>query len=244
LSFKYVTIRSKLLEEIRRQEPHAVLPTERDLADRYAVSRMTVRRAIRELVDEGLLYAVSGQGTFVSDPRISKRLELMSFSEEIRSRGLEPGSRIIDARETEAGEHVAEQLEIPPGNPVYEIVRVRLADELPMCLEWAYLPQRLFPELLEHDLSASLYEVLRLRYRVQISQAEQNLKAVSLSKIEADLLAVSARSPALRVARVLVDRRGRLIEYSVSLYRGDRYDFSLSVRRRRQLASVNNSASA
>jgi GntR family transcriptional regulator len=244
LSFKYVTIRSKLLDEIQTQKPHAVLPRERDLAERYRVSRMTVRRAITDLVGEGLLYAVSGQGTFVSDPRILKGPELTSFSEDMRSRGLEPGSRVINAREAFASETVAERLALEPGSSVVEIIRVRLADGTPMCLERTYLPQRLFSGLLDHDLDGSLYELLRLRYRVQIARADQTMSAVTLSKADADLLGLNSRSPALRVVRVSADRRGRLVEFSSSLYRGDRYNFSISIRRRGQSAGADGNSTS
>lgn len=226
---KYQAIRERLLEEIARMRPDDALPHERHLAVRFGASRMTVRQALQTLSEEGRIYASRGHGTFVAKPRIAKGAGLSSFSEDMRARGLRPGSRLLVARKTAAGARVGRELELGEGEEVWEIVRLRLADDLPMCIETVHLPARLFPNLGELDLSGSLYEVLRTRYRTRPTQAGQRISAVPLSRTQAELLGLPVRSFALSVRRRTTDARGRLIERAESLYRPDRYEFQLSI---------------
>jgi GntR family transcriptional regulator len=194
---------------------------------------MTLRRAISELADEGFLYAVRGQGTFVAEPRITKGAELTTFSEDMRARGLVPSARVITAVVREAPEVIAPALELEPGAEVFELYRLRLADRIPMCLEMSYLPARFFPGLMDHDLSASLHEILRTRYRTRAVRSDHRMKAVALTKTQADLLSTRRGGPAFEVRRITADNRGRLIEHATSLYRGDRYDFNVTFVRNR-----------
>jgi GntR family transcriptional regulator len=226
---KYLDVRAKLQQTISNLPPHTAIAQERELSEQFGVSRMTLRRAIGELTRQGLLYAVRGQGTFVAEPRISKGAELTSFSEDMRARGFEPGSRIISASVISAPPTIARDLELPAEAEVVELSRIRLADGLPICLEKSYLPARFFPDLIEHDLSDSLHDTLRTRYRTRIAQADQLITAVSLTKVQADLLGSRRGSPALQVRRITADQRGRLIEHATSVYRGDRYDFRSTV---------------
>jgi GntR family transcriptional regulator len=228
---KYPIVRAALLEQVGAMQPHDPLPNERELAQQFGVSRMTLRRALKELVDDGLVYAVRGQGTFVAERRISKGSDLTAFSEDMRARGLTPSSRLITARVTEAPDNVAYDLELEPGAAVFELVRVRLADRLPMCVEHSHLPERFFRGLLEQDLEGSLHEVFRTVYRTQAVRAEQTMSAVNLSSRQAELLGTKRGTAALCVVRITSDGRGRLIERSTSVYRGDRYDFHLTITR-------------
>jgi GntR family transcriptional regulator len=228
---KYQEVRDLILEEIEAREPGDALPQERELADRYEVSRATLRHALQLLADEGRVYSIRGQGTFVAQQRVSKDPVLTSFTEDMVKRGLEPGSRLLSADEVQAPVRTARALELEPGSPVFRIVRVRLADWLPMCLETLYLPTKLFPDLLREDLEGSLYRLLTVRYRTEIASANQTFTAAVLNTRQADLLGVRRGTPALRVRRVSADTRGRLVEDAESLYRADRYDFQLLVRR-------------
>jgi len=226
---KYPIVRAALLEQVGAMQPHDPLPNERELAQQFGVSRMTLRRALKELANDGLLYAIRGQGTFVAEQRISKGSDLTSFSEDMRARGLVPSSRLITARAIAAPEPVAYDLELDPGTTVFELVRVRLADRLPMSIEHSHLPERFFPGLLQHDLQGSLHEILRTVYRTQPIKAEQTMSAANLSAHQAELLGTKRGTAALRVLRITSDGRGRLIERSTSVYRGDRYDFHLTI---------------
>jgi GntR family transcriptional regulator len=228
---KHVHVREQLLTQIRSMRPDDVLPQERELADTFGVSRTTVRQALQSLIEDGLIYSVRGQGTFVAKGRISKGLGLTSFTEDMRARDLEPASRLIASTECPAPNDVARMLELKPGEPVYYVERLRLADGFPMCFERIHLPASLFPKLLDQNLDGSLYQVLASRYRAVVTTAEQRIAATALQRRHADLLGVPARSPAMEVSRRGIDNRGRVIEYGQSLYRADRYDFELTVHR-------------
>lgn len=227
---KYQDIRQALLADIEQLQPGDTLPRERDLAERFGASRMTVRKALETLVADGRIYASRGYGTFVADPKISKDTTLTSFSQDMIARGLRPGSRLLKAQEVPAGPIVGRDLEIPDDEPVFLISRLRLADDLPMCLETVHLPARFFPKLLDSPLDSSLYELLATRFRTKVASAEQTISVAHLSSAQADLLGLRARSSALAVGRRTTDSKGRLIERAESLYRPDRYAFYLTVR--------------
>lgn len=228
---KHLQVRERLLAQIRDMDPDDVLPQERELAERFAVSRTTVRQALQSLIEEGLIYSVRGRGTFVSRGRISKGLSLTSFSDDMRARNLEPGSRLLTAEQRIAEPELAQALEIRPGDSVYYLERLRLADGFPMCFERVHLPAAPFPRLLDQDLEGSLYQLLAGRYRTVLANAEQRVSATTLNRRHADLLGVPARSPALHVSRRGIDARGRIVEYGQSLYRADRYDFEMTIHR-------------
>lgn len=230
---KHALVREALLELIRRDPTHGrSLPSERELAASYGVSRMTARQAIEELVDEGYVYRVQGAGTFVHRPAISKSLTLTSFSEDMRARGMRPGSRILRVEERPAGPAAGRDLLLSPVEPVVSASRVRLADGTPMCLERVELPARLVPGITPEDFEGSLYALLAARYRIRVVRADQGIRATVLHPEEADLLGVPPLSPALLVRRVTADRGGRPVERAQSLYRADRYDFQVSVERK------------
>lgn len=228
---KHLLIREQLLADISTMRTGEALPQERELAERFDVSRMTVRQALRSLAEDGLIYSIRGIGTFVSGGRISKGLKLTSFSEDMRGRDMEPSSRVLSATEKPATDDIALKLELAPGLSVYTIERLRLADGVPMCRETIYLPAHLFPHLLQFDLGSSLYKLMAEQYRVRVENATQRVSSELVSSTDADLLGVPRRSPSLVVSRQGADEKGRLVEYAVSVYRGDRYDYSFTVRR-------------
>jgi GntR family transcriptional regulator len=226
------TLRAHVLALIDGElDPHDKLPTERELADQFSVSRLTVRGALERLEREGRVYRVQGSGTFVAEPRIAKSLELTSFSEDMRARGLTPGSRLVAAEVRPAGAQVGAALGSNPAAEVYHLRRVRTADGQPMALEDVYLPTALVPGLLELDLSGGMYDILDERYRLRVERADQTIQATVLDPDEAELLETGPFSPAFRVRRTGFDARGRHVEYGTSLYRGDRYSFDLSIHR-------------
>lgn len=231
---KHERVRRALLSDIRKRAPHAMLPTERELAAQYRVSRATVRQALDWLRDGGVVYRVQGAGTFVAGPTISKTLSLTSFSEDMTDRGLAPSSRLLAADEVPAGPGVGEDLGIDPEEHVVRLARVRLADGEPICLETVHLPSVNVPGMLTHDLTGSLYELLDGKYQLHIVRAEQVVRAIVLDHSEAALLGTPAGSPALRVRRIGLDDRDRPLECTTTVYRGDRYDMRFAVRREAQ----------
>jgi GntR family transcriptional regulator len=227
---KHERVRQALAAEIRELEPHAALPTERDLAKTHEVSRATIRLALDALGDSGLVYRVQGAGTFVAGPTISKTASLHSFTEDMEIRGMTPSSRLLAADEVPAGASLAAELGIGANDRVYRVTRVRLADGEPMCLETAHIPASRAPGLLEHDLTRSLYDVLH-KYDLHVVRADEVVKAVALDVAESAMLGSPPGSPALRMHRIGVDERHGQVESTTSIYRADRYDLRLAIRR-------------
>jgi GntR family transcriptional regulator len=231
MSTKVSRIHSELTSRIAAMDPHEMLPRELDLADELGVSRSTLREAMRRLVATGLIYSVRGTGTFVSERRIDKGTALSGFSEDMRARGLVPGSRLLSAEAFVAGIDDGSGLGLEPGELGYRINRLRLADGIPMCLEYVELPADSFPGLLTHDISEGLYEILRREYGTEIAVAQQRISSAVAGSDEAALLAISAGESLLDVRRVGYDTRGRPIESALSRYRGDRYQFTMTATR-------------
>lgn len=229
-STKHELLRTHLTRLIERElVPHERLPTERDLAQEFGVSRMTVRQALERLENERRVYRVRGAGTFVAQPSITKSIELTSFSDDMRRRGLQPGSRLRTAETVAAGATIGFSLRLSPSEDVVHLERVRTADGVPMCVEHSYLAGSAVPGLLEHPLDGSLYDLLRDRYRITLVRAEQSIRATVLDQHTAALLEVPAFSPALLVERTAYDQRDRPVEHASSTYRGDRYAFEIEV---------------
>lgn len=198
------------------------LPPERDLADELNVSRITVRKAIDGLVEEGLLIRKQGSGTFVTN-RVEKNFaKLTSFSEDMRARGRKPRSVWIDraAGAVTPGESLT--LRSSPGTPVYRFSRIRYADDAPMAIEYATVLADCLPSV--ESVETSLYEALE-RTGNRPVRALQRLRAVLLTAEQAQLLKAQEKDAGLLVERVGFLKDGRAVEFSQSFYRGDIYDF-------------------
>lgn len=223
-------VRAHLEKLLTHAEAHTRLPTERELAAELDVSRPTVRQALAHLEVDGLVYRVQGAGTFVADPRITKSIELTSFSEDMRARGLVPGSRMIVGEALDAGPRIGPALGISPASDVIHLERVRTADGAPLCHEDVWLPGWLGAEIVEEVTGSSLYEAL-MRRGILVDRAEQTIAATVLEPRTATLLDAPLHSAALYVTRTSYDIRGRAVEHAVTTYRGDRYDYSLTIHR-------------
>jgi GntR family transcriptional regulator len=229
---KGAALRAHLLGLIEAElAPHARLPTERELAENFGVTRVTVRRALDKLGHEGRVYRTQGAGTFVAEPRIAKSVELTSFTEDMRARGLVPGSRETHIENIPAGAEIGARLSLSPRDPVTHIFRVRTADGAPLCIEHTYIPARLAPELATAALEGSLYQLLAETYHLKVEKAEQTIRATVLDRPEARLLEVPEFSPAFKVQRVAYDARNQRIEYAESVYRADRYSYDFVIYR-------------
>lgn len=208
--------------------PGSPLPSERELAERFELARMTVRGEIERLAAEGLVYRIHGRGTFVAEPRVAQEATFSSFSEDMRARGLTPGSIVRSLSLTEADEFLAGALELAPGAPVVRLDRVRTADDEPLAVEQAFVPAERFPGIeLEDFSSASLFEVLGRRYDVQLREAHQRVLAVAIEGDDADALGAEEGQPGLSFHTLARDGDGAPAYYAVSLFRGDRYEVSL-----------------
>jgi len=218
----YLDLRASI-DDGRWQAGHRIAP-ERELADQYGVSVITVRRALDELTREQRIERTRGRGTFVLPPRIDRDLdEPLTFTEEMQWRGLDPQTRLIAAREEPAVEIVAANLQIEVGAPTVFFERLRLADGQPLLLERVHLSARRFPGLLATDVERqSLYAVLSARYGTVIGRTRETFEPVLLRKREASLLAMKKRLPALLVQGVAYSIDGLPVEFSRTYVRGDR----------------------
>ena len=230
----YYQIKQQLKKAIETHnlESNAAFPSERELIELYGVSRPTVRQATEELLNEGYLYRKRGLGTFVAGPKLKQELpSALGFSERMQREGRLPSSRVVNIGLVETpGETVLAQLGLPVGSAVFQIKRVRLADNEPIMLETSHLSLDLFPKLTQTDFNkVSLYRFLREEYGLAIARLRETLEPVVLGDYESKLLEVVRGSPAMLVQISALASNGKAIEYSQALVRGDRCQYYLEL---------------
>jgi GntR family transcriptional regulator len=231
----YAEIKRSILEEIDQGvfPEGARLTPEVELAGRFGVSRPTVRQAILELVREGVLARRPGRGTVVLPRRLGYPVgQLMSFSEEFRASGSQTSARIVSSGVTTAGADVAVRLGVALGTPVFRLERVRYVGGSPVAWQRSQIVHARVPDVEVIDFSAvSLYETLRERYGLSIASADEVIRAGTADTVDGELLGVSAGSPVFRVERRGFTDGGDLAELVDSVYRSDRYEIRLVLRR-------------
>jgi len=233
---KYVQIKEYILQSIQSGAyPHnSRIPSTRTLADQFEVNRLTVTKAIDELVQEGWLATSVGKGTFVAPAKIDQELlSLTSFTEDVRARGQKPSSLTLLALTQPVDRETASLLQLPTGAEVHILSRVRLADNKPIAIETSTLNAAVCPRLLEkHDFSkTSLYEVLWKDYGLTMAYAHQTLEAREPTSSECEALHITAHMPVLAVTRITYSGSDQPVEYVRSAYRGDRYKFKALLRK-------------
>ena len=217
-------IRRQVLELIDGMDVGTAIPSERRLSTDLGASRLTIRAALDDLVREGFLIRRHGSGTFVSEPKIAQQLTLTSFSEDMRRRGMTPGSRTIELQTVSAGATLGRALHISPDARVVRMQRLRLADGEPMALETLHVRAGIVPGLTRAQLEdASFYQLLADRYGVVIVSGMQTIEPTVTSEEESELLNVPVHSPAFLFERTSASADGEVVEFVRSIYRGDRY---------------------
>jgi GntR family transcriptional regulator len=216
--------RDRILDLVESLRVGQAIPSERQLTQEIGVSRLTVRAAIDELVRDGYLDRRHGSGTYVTEPKIAQPLTLTSFSEEMRRRGMVPGSRTLELTITSAGARLARRLQVSPEEPLVRVKRLRLADSEPMAMEVLHIPEALVPGLTKADLeNRSFYELLAERYEIVIGSGTQTIEPTVTNEEESEVLGVPLHTPAFLFERTTVSESGRTVEFVRSIYRGDRY---------------------
>ena len=213
-----------LLELVGDLEIGAAIPPERRLAAQLGVSRPTLRMAIDELVREGMLLRRHGAGTYVAEPKIALPLTMTSFSEDMRRRGMRPGSRVLSFEGQSAGAKLGARCRCRRLTSVWAIRRLRLADHETMAIEVLHAPRALLPGPARRDLEGqSFYDLLAERYGHRRRSGTQTIEPTVTNEEEAEVLGVPLHAPAFLFERTSTSERGEVVEFVRSIYRGDRY---------------------
>lgn len=222
---KYYVLKEQILTLIEDADPGTLIPTERALAEQYGTSRTTVRQAIGELVSEGRLDRTQGRGTFVAPPKVTHVRQLTSFTDDAASQGMTASARILDISEVPADTVTARRLAVEPGAGVHRVERIRLVNGEPLAHETAFLAGEL-PGLARNvEVRGSLYSALRDDYGIRISEVEDTVETKLAGPEEVRLLDVEMGAPMLLVHRLGLDPDGRPVEWTESVFRGDRFRF-------------------
>lgn len=215
-------------------KPGDTLPPELELAEYYGVSRLTVRKAMEELVRQKLLSKRQGIGTFVNKPTVTSIApSKLSFTAQVLAIGREPGSLVISQSIKKVDAKISRLMQLPEKDPLVEIIRVRLADNVPILLEKTYFSAVLFPglEKAENLSKNSLYDYLSKNYGMKITRIEQTLKPVLLTEYQAGYLQMEANTPSIMSESLSFTSDNRLIEYTVSFASAENCEFYFTFRR-------------
>jgi GntR family transcriptional regulator len=227
---KVDAVRARIIGLLTMASEGDRVPSERELAVTWGVARMTLRRALDELVAEGMISRVPGRGTFVARPRMARHLSISSFTEQMRQQGRVPGSRVVEFRRTRAGARQARQLRLPVGDPIVRFTRLRLADGEPIGLETTCVSTALVPGLKEADLDGSWYELLATAYGIRIARGTSMLEPALITERQARPLETASGRPAFRIETTTFAVNGAVIDVEVDVYRGDRYTLTADIR--------------
>ena len=222
----YLQLQRRIQESVRsgRLRADEALPSERELSKQLGISRVTVRKALAGLVEKGILVQRWGSGTFIAPAvQVEQPLSrLSSFTDDMLARGLQPGAVFLSRTVGPATPKESMALGLSPGELVSRVDRLRTADQVPMAIEHAVVPNRLLPD--PETVEGSLYAVL-IERGVGPRRALQRLHAVLLNAEQAKLLQVPPATAALYIERRSFDENGFPVEFTSSYYRGDAYDF-------------------
>jgi GntR family transcriptional regulator len=220
------TLRNEIKNNLYKQGE--LIPSEKELQERFKLSRTTIRRAIKELSDEGLLDPQPGRGTFVRKPKLSSSLRrLWGFHQEMSALGYVPSVETISAEQIAADKTIAGKFKVPEGEMVWKLIRLQKIDGQQMALLTAYHLVKHVPSLgqILTDANVSVYELLT-QNGVFIAHAEESLEAITVSAKEGRILGVKSGYPALLIERLTYDRLDRIVEFSIRVCRADRYRYT------------------
>jgi len=222
----YMQLEEILRKQIRDAElsPHEAIPSENELSKIYDLSRMTVRGVITRLVSEGLLYRVPGKGTFVAEPKImTGPLTQKGIREQLEELGYETGTTVLDKRVEKAESPIADELELPVGEPVYRLERLRYANKEPLGLDLSYIPVALCDSLLDKDLERDpLCDIIETNYDIVAKRGVETLESCPATSREIKYLKVTKGSPLLLLKYTMFSQSGIPFEYAKVVFRGDR----------------------
>lgn len=216
-----------------KMEENEKMPSEREICEIYDISRTTVRQAISELVKEGYVYQKHGKGTFVSSQKLNQNLEgFYSFTEEMKKLGKVPSSKVLKFEILISSNDINNKMKLKQGDLVYKFTRLRLADGEPMMIETTYAPYNIFPGITKENLNTTaLYDIFIDSFNQRVEYAEEMFLPVLSNETEAKYINVEVGSPSLKITRYAFNKLNKVIEYTVSLARGDRFKYHLKLLR-------------
>lgn len=223
----YLQLMDIIIEEIENNMQEGdQIPSEREICEKYDVSRSTVRQAVAELEREGYIYKVHGKGTFVSPKKLNQDLiKFYSFTEEVKKMGKTPCSKVLKFEVIGVNSKISSKMKINEGEAVYKFTRLRLSDNVPMMLEVTYMPYDRFPGITKDDLEKeALYDLLRNRFNTDITMAEETFQPILASEEEVAILEIAESTPSLKIERFTYENNS-IIEYTVSIARGDKFKY-------------------
>ena len=238
----YYQLVERLKEQIQLGDlkPGDQLPSERELSDQHGISRMTVRQAIAYLVQQGLLEVKRGIGTFVAAPKLAHdTLHLLGFTEEVIQRGGAVTSQVLEQSLVVPSASVVGGLNLSSDAPTVKLVRLRLAEAVPLLLETTFLPASLCAGLETEDLTTqSLYSLLETKYGLHLKYARQTLEATIANEYESRLFGIEVGTAMILLEGVTYLETDQPVEYFKAVYRGDRFRFELNSQRSIQVVEM------
>ena len=230
----YFQLKELIVEEIKsgKYEVDSLIPTEKEMSERFDISRTTVRQAITELVQEGWLYRVKSKGTFIARQKIKQDFlqRLETFAEQMNRSGMEPSTEVVEYKTTRASKEVAEKLQMQEGGQVLYLFRRRFGDKEPVVTVETYLPFDPCSFIKDYDFNQlSLYDSLSTRDETRIYSATRIIEAVEATSRDVQYLNIRKGAPVLLAYTVGFNKDNVPLEYSIARYRGDMSSFQINV---------------
>jgi GntR family transcriptional regulator len=224
-------LRQEIAERYSSRESYQ-LPSENELAALHGITRATVRRALDVLERGGWIYREKGKGSFAAVRRVEHELtQLVSTTEDMHERGWSLTTKLISLEQLPASAKIARALELPEGALCYKLCRLRIVDGEPISVQTPYLPVVRCPALEENDLTRSLYRLLETRYGLRLWTGRETLRARCALPHEEELLGLERCAAVMSMVRVTYAASGEAVEYLEAVWRGDRYDFTVTLTR-------------
>lgn len=226
----YYQLKNKIMEKINSGEyaENSLIPSERELSDSLGISRMTVRQALTQLVQEGTLFRERGKGTFVAKSKIAQK-NIASFSQTVRNKGMLPMTKVLRLEKIKVPSNILKTLELEDNDFVYNLKRLRFANDIPVAIEENFIPEKYCPNLDKHDLTESLYKVLTEQYSYNIDYLDNVIEASKASVEDRELLKIASGTPVLKISAIIYTDSNLKLLYENSKYRSDEYKYNVLV---------------
>jgi len=226
----YYQLRNIILNKIKSAEysEEDLIPSERELSEILGISRMTVRHALSQLVNEGLLYREKGKGTFVAKKKIVQN-NITSFSEIVKLKGLVPSTEILFFGKDVKNNEMKNILDMEIDEPLYNLKRLRLANLKPIGIEEVFLPEKYFEGIEKYDFTSSLYSIIKDKYSITINYTDNIIQAKTPTKEEKILLKITSATPILKISGISCSEDDIKLFYQNDTYRSDEYQYNARI---------------